>query len=69
MIGWFGSPLGRVIQGIVGIVLLWIGMEEATALGLLVMMSGLIATVVAAVPPAFLMPVPVRVEPPPRLGA
>ena len=70
MVGWFGSPLGRVIGGIVGIVLLWIGVAEATALGLLVMMTGLIATVVAAAPPAFLAPMPaVRRERPPRVGA
>jgi hypothetical protein len=70
MLTWFGSPLGRVIQGIVGIVLLWIGVVEATAVGLLVMMTGLIATVVAAAPPAFLTPVPaVRRGRRPRLGA
>lgn len=59
MIGWFVSPLGRIFQGIVGITLLWIGMTEATALGLLVMMTGLVATVAAAAPPAFLAPTPV----------
>jgi hypothetical protein len=58
MIGWFSSPLGRVLQGIVGIALLWIGMAQATAFGLLVMMTGLIATVMAAAPPAFLVPTP-----------
>jgi hypothetical protein len=70
MIWWFGTPLGRIIQGIVGIVLLWIGVEEATALGLLVMMTGLVAAVVAAAPPAFLMAVPaIRGERRPRVGA
>jgi hypothetical protein len=63
MLGWFGTPLGRVFQGILGIALLWVGMTQATALGMLVMMTGLIATVVAAVPPAFLSPAPaVRVR-------
>lgn len=60
MIGWFGSPLGRIFQGILGIALLWVGMAQATELGLLVMMTGLIATVTAAAPPAFLAPTPVR---------
>jgi hypothetical protein len=63
MIGWFVSPLGRIFQGILGIALLWIGMAQVTALGLLVMMTGLIATVTAAAPPAFLTPTPVRTRP------
>jgi hypothetical protein len=53
MLGWFGTPLGRVSQGILGIALLWVGMTQVTALGMLVMITGLIATVVAASPPAF----------------
>lgn len=63
MIGWFVSPLGRIFQGIVGIALLWIGMAQATTLGLVVMMTGLIATVAAAAPPAFLAPTPVPTRP------
>ena len=64
MIGWFGSPLGRIFQATFGIALLWIGMAQVTAVGLLVMMTGLIATVVAAAPPVFLMPTPaVRTRP------
>ena len=35
MLGWFGSPLGRIFQGILGIALLWFGMAQATELGLL----------------------------------
>lgn len=50
MIGWFGTPLGRILQGLLGIVLLWVGTAQATALGLLVMMTGLVATVIAAAP-------------------
>ena len=66
MLGWFGTPLGRVFQGILGIALLWVGMTQVTALGMLVMMTGLIATVVAAAPPAFLSPLPaVRARPGP----
>jgi hypothetical protein len=56
MIGWFTTPLGRTFQGILGIALLWIGIAQVTALGLLVMMTGLIATVTAAAP--FLTPTP-----------
>jgi hypothetical protein len=63
MIGWFVSPLGRIFQGIVGIALLWIGIAQVTAVGLLVMMTGLIATVIAAAPPVFLTPTPVRTQP------
>jgi hypothetical protein len=59
MLGWLGTPLGRILQGILGIALLWIGMMQVTALGLLTMMTGLITAVVAAVPPAFLLPAPV----------
>ena len=59
MLGWLGTPLGRVIQGILGIALLWVGMAQNNALGLFAMMSGLIAAVVAASPPAFLQPAPV----------
>jgi hypothetical protein len=67
MIGWFGSPLGRLIQGILGVFLLWLGMSQATVLGLAVMMTGLVATVVAAAPPPFLVPAPaVRRERRPR---
>ena len=54
MIGWFGTPLGRVLQGILGIALLWVGTVQVTALGLLVMMTGLVAIVIAAAPPPFL---------------
>jgi hypothetical protein len=60
MVDWFGSPLGRIFQGLLGIALLWIGIAQVTALGLLVMMTGLIATVTAAAPPAFLTPTPLR---------
>jgi hypothetical protein len=66
MLGWLGTPLGRILQGILGIALLWIGMAQATALGLFVMMTGLIATVTAAAPPAFLTPTPaIRTGPAP----
>jgi hypothetical protein len=58
MLGWFGRPMGRVFQGILGIALLLVGMAEASTLGLLVMMTGLIATVAAAAPPVFLSPTP-----------
>ena len=64
MLGWFGTPLGRIFQGIFGIALLWIGMAQATELGLLVMMTGLIATVTAAAPPASLTPTPAMRTPP-----
>jgi hypothetical protein len=64
MLGWFATPLGRIFQGILGIALLWIGMTQATELGLLVMMTGLIATVTAAAPPAFLTPSPAIRTPP-----
>ena len=59
MVGWLGTPLGRILQGIVGITLLWIGMMQVTALGLFTMMTGLIAAVVAAAPPTFLVPAPI----------
>lgn len=60
MVGWlFGTPLGRLMQAIVGIGLLLIGMSQGTVLGLLMMMTGLVATVMAAVPPPFLCAVPV----------
>lgn len=66
MIVWFGTPLGRILQGILGIALLWVGTAQATALGLLVMMTGLVATVIAAAPPAFLpSPRAVRARPRP----
>ncbi len=67
MIVWFGTPLGRILQGILGIGLLWVGTAQATALGLLVMMTGLVAMVLAAAPPAFLLsarPVRARSRPP-----
>ena len=51
MLGWFRTPLGRIFQGILGIALLWLGIEQATTLGLLVMMTGLVITVAAAAPP------------------
>jgi hypothetical protein len=69
MIGWFGSPFGRLLQAIFGITLLWIGIVQVTAIGLLLMMTGLITTVVAAAPPAFLVPAPAvrpRRQPPSR---
>jgi hypothetical protein len=53
---WFGTPCGRILQALFGIVLLWIGMEQVTVTGLTIMMAGLIATVVAAAPPPFLVP-------------
>jgi hypothetical protein len=53
MLGWLGMPLGRLIQAIVGIALLWIGVTQLTAVGLIVMLAGLITTVVAALPPAY----------------
>ena len=70
MLGWFGTPLGRIFQGILGIALLCVGMVQVTALGMLVMITGLIAMVVAAAPPAFLSPAPaVRARPrPPSHG-
>ena len=58
MIGWFSTPLGRIFQATFGIALLWIGMAQVTALGILVMMTGLIAIVTAAAPPALLAPTP-----------
>ena len=64
MLGWLGTPLGRIFQGILGIALLWIGMAQTTAIGLLVMMTGLIATVTAAAPPALLTPTPAIRTPP-----
>ncbi len=69
MIGWLGTPVGRLIQGILGIALLWVGISQVTALGLCVMMTGLVATVVAAAPPPFLAPAPAlrgRPRPPSR---
>jgi hypothetical protein len=66
MLVWFGTPVGRIVEGILGIVLLCVGMAQVTALGLLVMLTGLIAAVVAAAPPAFLVPAPaVRTRPRP----
>lgn len=60
MVGWlFGTPLGRLMQGIVGILFLLIGMSQVTVPGLLLMMTGLVAIVIAAVPPPFLFAVPV----------
>ncbi len=67
MIVWFGTPLGRILQGILGIGLLWVGTSQATALGLLVMITGLVATVLAAAPAAFVpsaRPVRARSRPP-----
>jgi hypothetical protein len=58
MIGWLGTPIGRMLQGGVGIFLLWFGMTQLTLAGLAVMMTGLVVTVVAAAPPPFLAPVP-----------
>ena len=58
MIGWLATPFGRMLQGVIGIFLLWFGMTQLTVLGLGVMMTGLVATVVAALPPPFLMPAP-----------
>lgn len=61
MVGWlFGTPLGRLVQGIVGTLLLLIGMEQVTVMGLMIMMTGLVAAVMAIAPPPFLTPVPVR---------
>ena len=70
MLGWFGTPLGRIFQGLLGIALLCVGMVQVTALGMLVMITGLIAMVIAAAPPAFLSPAPaVRAHPrPPSHG-
>jgi hypothetical protein len=66
MLVWFGTPVGRIVEGILGIALLCVGMAQVTALGLLVMLTGLIAAVVAAAPPAFLAPAPaVRTRPRP----
>ncbi len=59
MLGWFGTPLGRIFQGILGMALLWVGIEQATTVGLLVMMTGLITAVTAAAPPALLAVAPV----------
>ncbi len=64
MIGWFGTPLGRILQGILGIALLWVGTAQATALGLLVMMTGLVAAVIAAAPPFLPYARAVRARPP-----
>ncbi len=50
MIGWLGTPVGRLFQGIIGIALLWVGIAQVTAFGLMVMLTGLIAMVVAAAP-------------------
>jgi hypothetical protein len=61
MVGWlFGTPLGRFVQGIVGTLLLLIGIEQVTVTGLLIMMTGLVAMVMAVAPPPFLTLVPVR---------
>ena len=60
MIGWLGTPFGRMLQGVIGIFLLWFGMAQLTVVGLAVMMTGLVVTVVAASPPPFLVPAPVR---------
>jgi hypothetical protein len=57
MLGWLGMPVGRLIQAIVGIALLWIGMAQVTVFGLVVMLTGLIAIVAAAAPPRALVPV------------
>jgi hypothetical protein len=58
MIGWLGTPFGRMLQGVIGIFLLWFGMTQLTVTGLGVMMTGLVVTVVAAAPPPFLVPAP-----------
>jgi len=58
MLGWFGTPPGRIFQGILGIALLLVGIEQATTVGMLVMMTGLVITVAAAAPPALLAPTP-----------
>ena len=52
MLGWLGTPVGRLIQGIVGMALLWAGAMQLSAVGLVVMLTGLITTVAAAVAPA-----------------
>jgi hypothetical protein len=59
MSGWLGTAVGRVILAIVGIVTLWVGAEQLTAAGLLVMMTGLVMTVVAAVSGPALVTAPV----------
>jgi hypothetical protein len=51
MLGWLGTPLGRIFLGILGIALFWLGIEQATTLGLLVMMTGLVITIAAAALP------------------
>ena len=56
MLGWLGTPLGRIFQATIGIVLLWSGIAQVTVFGLVVMMTGLITTVLAASPPLFLVP-------------
>jgi hypothetical protein len=47
---WFGTALGRTLQALFGIVLLWIGIEQVTVAGLTIMMAGLITAVAAAAP-------------------
>ena len=56
MIGWLGTPFGRMLQGVIGTLLLWFGMTQLTVVGIVVMMTGLVVTVVAAAPPPFLVP-------------
>lgn len=70
MLGLLVSPLGRALQGLIGVVLLWIGVAQLTVTGLFIMIGGLIVAVVAAAPPAFLVPAPIRRSDPrqPRRG-
>ena len=60
MIGWLATPVGRLLQGTIGIALLWIGISQVTVLGLMVMLTGLIAAVLAAAPPPFVVAAPVH---------
>jgi hypothetical protein len=55
MLGAIGTPCGRLILGIVGIALLWTGAMQLSAAGIVVMMTGLIITVAAAISPAGLV--------------
>ena len=60
MIGRLGTLFGRLLLGVIGIFLLWFGMAQLTAVGLALMMTGLVVTVVAASPPPFLVAAPAQ---------
>jgi hypothetical protein len=63
MVWWWGTGLGRAVQGILGVLLLCVGFAQTSVAGLMVMLAGLVFTVLAAAPPAPIRPRSIHLRP------